>query len=303
MEPIKSFSDLEVRFAQIASNRRVAVVCPTDEHTIEVVERCINDYKVKFTLCCSEPSSWADSLAETSNGNITVIYTSTDDDAAQAAVAEVRNGRADVVMKGAINTDNLLRAVLNKQTGLLDPGKVLTHITAVECPAYHKLVFFSDAAVIPQPEMKQFEAMVDYGITILRNLNISNPNTALIHFSEKANEKFAHTMCYEELKRLNAEGRFGEGSTVEGPMDVKTACDRHSAEVKKIDSKVAGNADLLIFPNLVAANVFYKTTVLFGNASVAGIICGANAPIVIPSRADSSQSKFNSLALACTALS
>ena len=301
MKPITSFSELEARFAQIAPDRRIAVVCPSDSHTIEVVETCLKKYQAKFILCCSEPSAWADSLAE--NSNVTVIYSPTADDASKAAVNEVRNGRADVVMKGAVNTDNLLRAVLDKQEGLLDPGRTLTHLTAAETPNYHKLIFFCDAAVIPQPNAEQFEAMADYGIKVLRNLNITSPNTALIHFSEKVNEKFAHTVHYQNLMQLNAEGRFGNGSTIEGPMDVKTACDRHSAEVKKIDSKVAGNADLLIFPNLVAANTFYKTISLFGKAIMAGIICGANAPIVIPSRADSAESKFYSLALACTALS
>ena len=301
MNPIKSFSELESHFALIASTRRVAVVCPSDDHTMEVVERCINNYKIQFTLCCAEPSAWADSLAAASEGNITVIYTSTPDEAARAAVSEVRQGRANVIMKGAVNTDNMLRAVLDRQNGLLEPGRILTHLTAAEMPAYHKLLFFADAAVIPQPDLAQMEAIIDYGTQVLRKLNINEPNTALIHFSEKSNEKFIHTMYYEELKHLNAEGRFGEGSTVEGPMDVKTACDRHSAEVKKIDSKVAGNADLLIFPNLVASNSFYKSISLFGHATMAGIICGANAPIVIPSRADSAQSKFYSLALACTA--
>lgn len=303
MEPIKSYDELEALFAQIASNRHVAVVCPSDDDTMQVVNICLEKFQTRFTLCCSEPSPWADSLAERLNKTVSVIYSPTADDAARTAVSEVRNGRADVIMKGAVNTDNLLRAVLDKQNGLLEPGRVLTHLTAAQVSTYHKLIFFMDAAVIPQPNETQFKAMISYGIDVLKHLNINTPNIALIHFSEKVNEKYPHTIYYEQMKCLNADGHFGEGAIIEGPMDVKTACDRHSAEVKKIESKVAGNADLLIFPNLVATNTFYKTIALFGQATMAGIICGANAPIVIPSRADSAKSKFYSLALACIALS
>ena len=124
---------------------------------------------------------------------------------------------------------------------------------------------------------------------------------ALIHFSEKTNARFPHTIFYEQLKREAAEGAFGPDVTVDGPMDAKTACDLHSAEIKHIESPVAGRADLLIFPNLVAANTFYKSISFFGHALMAGILFGARVPIVIPSRADSATSKFYSLALACIA--
>ncbi len=205
-------------------------------------------------------------------------------------------------MKGAINTDNLLRAVLDKQNGLLEPGHVLSHLTAAEIPSYHKMLFFSDAAVIPQPDLHQLESIINYDTDVMRSLHIKEIRIALIHFTEKTNPKFINTVYYGQLKQMNTEGHFGASTMIEGPMDVKTACDRHSAEIKHIDSKVAGDADLLIFPDLVSANTFYKTISLFCKATMAGMICGASAPIVIPSRADSAISKFYSLALACTAL-
>lgn len=302
MNPIKNFEELKSHFAALPVKKRVAVVCPSDDHTMEVVERCLRQNLAEFTLCLAESSDWAERIASLYPDKIDIELTTSADDAARAAVSDVRSGRSDVVMKGAINTDNLLHAVLNKEEGLLKPGHVLTHMTAAEIPTYHKLLFFSDAAVIPQPDLTQLEAMISYDVAILRNLRIANPQIALIHFTEKTNPKFINTIYYQQIKQLNAEGFFGRGVTIEGPMDVKTACDRHSAEIKHINSTVAGNADLLIFPDLVSANTFYKSISLFAKATMAGIICGADAPVVIPSRADSAESKFFSLALACLAL-
>lgn len=302
MKSIKNFADLLNLFSTVRPRRKVAVVCPHDTHTMQVVDRCLQMHLAKFLLVCSEPSVWANRLSETSE-DVEMIMTENTDEAARAAVAAVKGGSADVVMKGAINTDNLLHAVLDKEKGLLPAGRVLTHVTAAELPSYHKLLFFSDAAVIPQPDEKQFKAMVDYDVSLLRRLSITNIRIATIHFTEKINPRFPHTMAYQHLADLATEGRFGEGVTIEGPMDVKTACDSHSAKIKQIQSTVAGHADLLIFPNLTSANTFYKSISLFGGATMAGIICGAEAPIVIPSRADTAQSKLYSLALACIAQS
>lgn len=302
MDPITNFKELESHFASLPVKKRVAVVCPSDNHTMEVVERCLKQRLAKFTLCLSEPSDWAERMTSLYPDAVGVEHTASVDEAARAAVTDARFGRSDVVMKGAINTDNLLRAVLSKEEGLLRPGRVLTHVTAAEIPTYHKLLFFSDAAVIPQPDLNQLDAMIGYDVDILRSLRITDPKVALIHFTEKTNPKFINTVYYQQLKQLASEGHFGSGVTIEGPMDVKTACDRHSAEIKHIASTVTGNADLLIFPDLVSANTFYKSISLFAKATMAGIICGADAPVVIPSRADSAESKFFSLALACTAL-
>jgi len=303
MKTIKSFSDLQNLFSSITPRRRVAVVSPHDQHTQSVVERCLQFDLAVFTLVCSEPSPWATRLSETYSERVGIIETAGVDEAAAAAVSEIRKGNADVVMKGAINTDNLLRAVLNKETGLLPPGNILTHVTAAQLPSYNKLLFFSDAAVIPTPELPQLKAMADYDIALLRKLNIETPKVALIHFTEKYNPKYQHTVFYEQLKLMAKEGRFGDNVIIDGPMDVKAACDSRSARIKHITSPIAGQADLLIFPDLVAANTFYKSISLFGQATMAGIICGASAPIVIPSRADSAESKFYSLALACIAQS
>ncbi len=295
------FSQLAEMFAGLEKRPRVAVVCPHDSHTRQVVERCLSSQLADFRLICSRPDEWAETAATLHPASIETLLAGNADAAAALAVEVVRAGRADVVMKGEINTDNLLRAVLNKEHGLLPAGKVLTHLTAAQIPSYHKLLFFSDAAVIPQPDLEQMRSIVGYDTEIIRSLGITPVKVATIHFTEKTNEKFPHTLYYARLKEEADKGLFGNGVIIDGPMDVKSACDRHSAEMKHISTAVCGDADLLLFPNLVAANTFYKTISCFAGATMAGIVCGTTAPIVIPSRADSADSKFYSLALACIA--
>ena len=137
-----------------------------------------------------------------------------------------------------------------------------------------------------------------YDLEVCRRMGIEAPRVALIHCTEKVNEKFPHTLDYVTLKERAAAGAYGN-MYLDGPMDVKTACDAHSGEVKGISSPVVGHADLLIFPNIESGNTFYKTVSLFGDANMAGMLRGTASPVVVPSRADSGNSKYYSLALAC----
>ena len=272
-----------------------------DPHTEYVITRSLHEGFADFLLVADTPHLLnAEYIRLQYPEHVKVYEATSPDKAAQEGVALVREGHADVLMKGIINTDNLLRAVLNKEHGLLPQGNVLSHITVAQIPTYNKLLFFSDAAVIPRPTLAQFEAMLKYDLEVCRRLGISEPRVALIHCTEKINEKFPHTLDYAVLKERAASGAYGS-MFLDGPMDVKTACDAHSGEVKGISSPVVGHADLLIFPNIESGNTFYKTVSLFGDANMAGMLRGTIAPVVVPSRADSGNSKYYSLALACVA--
>lgn len=298
---MKTFADIVTLFRSAGSRRRVAVVCPDDESTVGAIRRCVEEDLAEIILVTSgRESRELDAFMADHGSRVRVEACGSVDDAARRGVAIVRAGEADVLMKGSINTDNLLRAVLDKECGLLEKGSVMSHLTAVDTPVYDRLIFFSDAAVIPRPTLEQFEAMLRYDIAICHRLGIAEPKVALIHFTEKVNQKFPHTLDYVELKERAAAGAFGS-ALVDGPMDVKTACDAHSGEMKGIHSPVVGKADILIFPTLEASNTFYKTMSLFGRATMAGMITGTMAPVVVPSRADTADSKFYSLALACVA--
>lgn len=299
MEQLRTLSQLVNRLRSLNIRRRVVVVCPNDPHTEYVIIRSLREEIAEYLLVVdSGHKEMAYQLRNASPDFVRVYEAATPDDAAALAVELVRTGEADILMKGLINTDNLLRAMLKKDRGLLPPGGVLSHVAVAQVPLYHKLLLFSDAAVIPRPTLEQFRSMITHDIALCRKLGNEQPRVALIHCSEKINEKFPHTLSYVQLKEEATQGRFGK-VFIDGPMDAKTACDAHSGEIKGLSSPVIGNADVLIFPNIEAGNTFYKTLSLFGDANMAGMLTGTIAPVVVPSRSDSGNSKFYSLALAC----
>ena len=299
MEPIQDFAGLISRLRSLNKRKRVAVVCPNDAHTEYVILRSLKEGFADFLLVADTPHLInAEYIHRQFPDHVKVYEATGPDKAAQEGVALVREGHADVLMKGIINTDNLLRAVLNKEHGLLPKGNVLSHVTVAQIPLYNKLLFFSDAAEIPRPKLEHFDAMIRYDVEVCRRMGIDEPRVALIHCTEKVNEKFPHTLDYVALKERAEAGEYGQ-MFLDGPMDVKTACDSHSGEVKGISSPVVGHADMLIFPNIESGNTFYKTVSLFGDANMAGMLLGTTAPVVVPSRADSGNSKFYSLVLAC----
>lgn len=281
MSAIKSFDELKAHLCNRGEEkRRVAVVWPEDDTTRQAVKMAEDAGFVQPTMLDHRVVTDADA-------------------AAAEAVKLVREGKADVIMKGLINTDNLLRAILNKSTGILKPGSVLTHLTVAEVPAYHKLLLLSDVAVIPYPTADQFKAMVGYMSSYAHSMGIDCPRIALTHCSEKVDERhFPFTASYVTLKEEATKGTFGS-CIVDGPMDVKTACDLHAQEKKGIVSPINGDADGIIFPDIEAGNTFYKTVTLFCEATMAGLLMGADAPVVLCSRGDDADSKFNALALAC----
>ena len=224
-----------------------------------------------------------------------------DDDvdvAAAKAVALVREGQADVIMKGLLNTDNLLKAILNKETGILPKGRVLTHVTCAQVPGYERLIFCTDVAVIPRPTKEQREEQLRYILELCREMGIEEPRVSLINCSEQVNEKhFPHTVEYRELVAKAQAGEFGP-CIVDGPLDLKTSLSAEALHKKHLESPLEGRADALIFPDIPAGNGFYKAITLFCHAETAAMLKGPQVPVVLTSRGDSPQSKFCSLALA-----
>lgn len=295
---MKDFRHLEELLLSQGAKRRIAVVNGADDTTRGAVARALEAGFAEAIFVGARHEVEADEAIMRHASHVTIIDAVDADDAAAKAVALAREGKADVIMKGLLNTDNLLRAILNKQTGILPPGEILTHITVGEIPTYHKLLLFSDVAVIPYPTDTQREAQLRYVLRMARKLGIECPRVALIHCSEKVDERhFPFTAHYLTLKENAAKGVYGE-CIVDGPLDVKTSCCKAALDKKGIISPVDGEADAIIFPDIEAGNAFYKTITLFAGATIAGILCGCTVPVVLPSRGDNVQSKYNSLLVA-----
>lgn len=299
MKQLTDFSFLSTRLSKTGGKKRVALACPDDEHTLQVIERALDNGFACFTLTLGKPMGRKlATIVERHQEDVETIVCGDDVEAARKAVETVRNQKAGILMKGTLSTDVLLRAALDKENGILKQGKVMTHIAMAQIPGYRKLLMFSDAAVIPHPSLEQFDAIVGYCADACHRLGIEKPCIALTHFTEKSNPKFENTTHYKEIIRRAEAGTYGN-VVVGGPMDVKTACDAESGQIKGISSPVVGNADVIVFPNIESGNTFYKTISLFAHATTAGWLAGTEVPVVVSSRADSVESKYHSLAFAC----
>lgn len=293
MKAIENFEELIAYLSGGFEPKRVAVVCPYDDGTLEAVERAKEAGFIK-PIFVGDPKLIGPAMKD-----VTRLKATDEVDAAAKAVQLVHEGMADILMKGMLNTDDLLRAVLNKQTGILQEGRIVTHLTCAELPEYDKLLFMSDVAVIPQPTEEQRKQQLKYLLRLCRSFGIKEPGVALVNCSEKVDEKhFPHTVEYKRLVDEAAKGKFGE-CIVDGPLDLKTSLSGKALRKKGLHSPLRGHADALIFPDIQSGNVFYKTITLFCRATTAAVLAGPDVPVVLTSRADDADSKFYSLALAC----
>ena len=293
MKAIENFEELIAYLAGGMEPKRVAVVCPYDEGTQEAVERAMEAGFIK-PIFVGDPKLIGPALKD-----VPRLKATDEVDAAAKAVQLVHEGMADVIMKGLLNTDDLLRAVLNKQTGILQEGRIVTHLTCAELPEYDKLLFMTDVAVIPKPTEEQRKQQLKYLLRLCRSFGIKEPGVALVNCSEKVDEKhFPHTAEYKRLIQEAEKGKYGE-CVVDGPLDLKTSLSGKALRKKGLHSPLRGHADALIFPDIQSGNVFYKTITLFCRATTAAVLAGPDVPVVLTSRADDADSKFYSLALAC----
>ena len=299
MQTIQNFSEMVRHLSASGQKITIAVACGDDDSTLQAVTRALASgfARAIFVGDASVPRAYApmQDYAEV----VEFVEPETADPAAAAALAVrlVREGRAGILMKGLISTDVLLRAVLNKAEGLLPPGQVLPHLAVAQIPERDRLLFFTDAAVIPNPTAEQRAAQIGYVASVCRKFGIAQPRSSLIHCSEHVSEKFPHTLTYADLSRRASEGEWGP-AIVDGPLDVRTSIDPVALHIKGIPSPLEGQADALIFPNIEAGNTFYKTITFLTASDVAGTLCGTTCPVILPSRGDSAQDKYYSLAFA-----
>jgi phosphate butyryltransferase len=220
---------------------------------------------------------------------------------AAEAVRLIREGKGQVLMKGHLNTSVILRAVVNKETGIRAQA-LLSHITVVELPS-RRLALLTDAAMNIKPDLQQKAQILDNAISFAWSIGLENPKAAVLASVETVNPQMQDTLDAAALTLMGARNQFSRPAVVDGPLAFDNAYSKEAAAQKGISSPVAGQADIFLVPEITAGNVLYKSLVYVGGLAVAGIVSGATCPIVLTSRADSSESKLNSIAVACLALS
>jgi phosphate butyryltransferase len=217
--------------------------------------------------------------------------------AAQIAVQMARTGEARMVMKGLLSTADILRAVLHKDRGLRRSG-LLSHVTCFEAPQGGRMMLMTDAAMNIAPTLDQKVDLIRNAAGLAQALGIARPKTAVIAAVETVNASMAATTEGALLAQMAVRGQI-PGTLVDGPLALDNAVSEEAARHKGIGGPVAGQADILLMPDIEAGNVFYKALAYFSDTRMAGIVVGAQVPVVLTSRADASRTKLNSIALAC----
>ena len=291
--------------ARTATPRRVAVACAQDEEVLRAVSRAEELGLAEGVLVGNgdEIRRIAASLGYEVPAD-RIVDTPDPAEAAERAVKIVSGNDADglgadVLMKGLVDTSVIMKAVLNSEWGLRGM-RVLSHVALFEVPGHPRLLFLSDAAMNIAPDLDHKKQILLNAVEAAHGAGIANPSVAILAAKEKADAKMPATLDAEQLAEMNASGEI-TGCTVGGPFALDNAVSPEAAHHKGVTHPGAGRADILIAPDIEAANILYKALVFLAGARNAGIIVGARKPIVLTSRADSDETKLNSIALAVMA--
>lgn len=275
----------------------LVVACPYDKNILEALSMAYHEGLVKIIML-GDKKNTDKTLKQ--NG-ISFAYEYLDIESDLSAVKEsykmVLSGQADIIMKGIVQTKDFMEILLSEKSFL--QRKLLTHVAIYETTALNKLIFVSDPSIIIAPTVNQKKIIIDNAIELLHCLRIEKPKVAIISSTEVPNYKIRSSIEAVELMDMYKDDH--EGVLVYGPLGIDNAVSIEASRLKKIDSPVGGNADLLIMPNLDCGNIFCKGLTYMGNIGSAGIVMGAKKPIVLTSRSASSIEKLNSIAVACIA--
>lgn len=217
-------------------------------------------------------------------------------ESAVRAVQIVSSGQADILMKGLVATSDLLRAALDRETGLRS-GELLSHVMVYSIPSYHKLLFMTDGGMVTYPDLNQKVQIVKNAVKVAKALGVNPIKVAALCAVEAVNPSMQSTLDAAALSKMSQRGQIKD-CIIDGPLALDNAISRAAAEHKGIKSPAAGDADILLVPNIEAGNILGKSLTYFGGAKSAGVVMGAKCPIVLVSRADSHESKLYSIALA-----
>lgn len=291
----RKLSDLKARIGQ-TGKRRIAVAAAEDAEIIKtlkaVTEQGLADCFLVGDLVKIEKLMKNEGLIHSEIINIPEPR-----EAALEAALLVRQGRADVLMKGLVNSSDFLKAVLDNKKGL-KTGKTLSHLAAFEVPNYTRLQFHTDGGMNPYPDLVLKKTIIDNSLEALKKIGIDIPKVAVLTANEAVSPKIPSTVDAAELVGLNNRGEFLP-CIMEGPISLDVALSKEAAQHKGIQSEISGETDLFVVPNIDAGNMIGKTLIYCAGAKMAGVILGAKGPVVMTSRAENAEGKLNSIIMAC----
>lgn len=278
--------------------RTIAVACATD---VQVLKSLVAAHKMGFAraILCGDITQ-IQNVAVSAGLDISsfeIVHCDDEIACARMAVSLVRNGRADIVMKGMIHTADLLRAVLNRETGIRSDG-ILSHVAVLFSPSRNRTLFVTDMAMVMYPDLSTKVQLIKNAVYVAKKMGVNMPRVAPLCAVETLNPAMQATVDAAALHDMNLRGEIPD-CIVSGPVAIDIAVSKDAARAKGITGPVQGNADILLFDNIEAGNNTLKSMVLFGDWIFGGVIIGARAPVIINSRSDSDVSKLFSIACAC----
>ncbi|MGO1469266.1 MAG: phosphate butyryltransferase [Tissierella sp.] len=292
----KNFEDL-MKLAKARSPKKVSVAQAGDEDVLLSIKMAVEEGVVSPILVGNKEE--IETIAKEIDLDLTDIEIIDEKDkvlATRKATELVSTGKASVLMKGLIDTSIIMKQVLDKEIGLRT-DKLISHVAIFDIDSYHKIFCVTDAAMNIAPTLEQKKGIIENAVDLLESLNIKNPKVAALAAKEKVSPKMEATVHAKELADMNKNGDI-KNCIVDGPFALDNAVSKESAKIKGIESEVAGDADILLAPDIEAGNVLYKSLTFLGGAKSAGIIIGAKAPIILTSRADDEEAKLHSIVLA-----
>ncbi|RJP02001.1 phosphate butyryltransferase [Exiguobacterium sp. RIT452] len=275
----------------------VAIASADDEEVMDAVSLAIENELARFHLF-GDATRIQKMIHDRrlDESQFVITHTATAQEAAERAAYAVRKGDADVLMKGLVPTATFMKAVLNKETGLRS-GNVLSHVALFEVPGRDTAIGLTDAAIHIAPTLEDKVHIIENGVTALRAIGYTLPKVAVLAAVEVVNPTMQATIDAALLTQMNRRGQIKD-CLIDGPLALDNAVNLEAAKQKGLTGDVAGAADLLVVPQIEVGNVIYKSLMYFAHASVAAILVGAKAPVVLTSRADTAEAKLYSLAFA-----
>lgn len=294
----KSFDDILAKLKS-ASTKKLSVSVAQDAPVLEAV-KAAKDQGIADAILVGDKDK-IEEIAKTIDMDLSQYEIIDEKDMVEAsikAVQLVHDGKADIYMKGALDTKTFLKSVLNKEVGLRT-GKPLSHVCVFEVPGMDRLLFLSDVAFMPYPTLEDKKAIIEYTVNVARACGVEMPKVAPLAAVEVVNEKMPVTVEAAELTKMNEAGEI-KNCIVDGPLSMDLAIDPEAAKHKAgaLDRKIVGDADILLFPDIHAGNLVYKTMVRMGDVKNGNVLTGTKAPVILTSRSDSVEVKLNSIALA-----
>ncbi len=291
----KNFSDLQSKLIK-RENKTIIIAAAHDKHTLEALFDAMETIPLDYILIGDEKKIYE--ICKSLGKELIkdrVFNTENDDESAFKAVEYIKSGMGDVLMKGLMQTATLLKAVVNKETGIGE-NAVMSHMAVVESPNYHKLLFITDGGMCPHPDLLQKEEITRNAVSFLHKLGYEKPNVAALCAVETISEKMPETVHASKLQDLSEKGEFGP-CVLEGPLSFDIAISKESSDIKGATSEICGNVDLLICDNMATGNILTKGLIYLAKARMAGCIIGAKVPIVLVSRGASTDEKRLSIML------